>query len=73
MWLFLSVPWNGQQCVIVVFPDHTHLLFCEIYAILMTKKIIDRAKNRAKNRNNEQHLIQVQCPNFKIIWHNNSS
>ena len=25
-WLFLTVPWVGLQCVIVVFPDHTHLL-----------------------------------------------
>ena len=23
MWLFLTVPWVGLQCVIVVFPDHT--------------------------------------------------
>ena len=28
LWLFLMVPWVGLQCVIVVFPDHTHLLFC---------------------------------------------
>ena len=28
LWLFLTVPWDGQQCVIVVFPDHTHLVFC---------------------------------------------
>ena len=27
MWLFLAVPWVGLQCVIVIFPDHTHLLF----------------------------------------------
>ena len=27
MWLFLTVPWVGLQCVIVVFRDHTHLLF----------------------------------------------
>ena len=27
MWLFLTVPWVGMQCVIVVFPNHTHLLF----------------------------------------------
>ena len=27
MWLFLTVPWVGLQCVIVVFPDHTHLHF----------------------------------------------
>ena len=27
MWLFLTVPWVGLKCVIVVFSDHTHLLF----------------------------------------------
>ena len=27
MWPFFAVPWVGLQCVIVVFPDHTHLLF----------------------------------------------
>ena len=25
LWLFLTVPWVGLQCVIVVFPDHNHL------------------------------------------------
>ena len=24
LWLFLMVPWDGLQCVIEVFPDHTH-------------------------------------------------
>ena len=27
--LFLTVPWGCLQFVIVVFPDHTHLLFLE--------------------------------------------
>ena len=27
LWLFLTVSWVGLQCVIVIFPDHTHLLF----------------------------------------------
>ena len=27
LWLFLTVTWVGLQFVIVVFPDHTHLLF----------------------------------------------
>ena len=27
VWLFLTVPWVGLRCVVVVFPDHTHLLF----------------------------------------------
>ena len=26
LWLFHMVPWVGLQFVIVVFPDHTHLL-----------------------------------------------
>ena len=26
LWLFLTVPWVGLQCVIVVFPDHNHFL-----------------------------------------------
>ena len=24
MWLFLTVSWAGLQCVIMLFPDHTH-------------------------------------------------
>ena len=27
VWLFLAVPWVCLQFVILVFPDHTHLLF----------------------------------------------
>ena len=27
LWLFLTVPWVGLQCVILVFSDHTSLLF----------------------------------------------
>ena len=27
VWFFLKVPWVGLQCVVLVFPDHTLLLF----------------------------------------------
>ena len=27
VWLFFAVPWVCLRFVIVVFPDHTHLLF----------------------------------------------
>ena len=27
VWLFLTMPWICLKFVIVVFPDHTHLLF----------------------------------------------
>ena len=30
-WLFLAVPWDCLRFVIVVFPDHTHLLFLIFY------------------------------------------
>ena len=26
LWLFLTVPWVGLHCMIVVFPDNTHFL-----------------------------------------------
>ena len=35
VWLFLAVPWVCQQFVIVVFPDHTHLLFCLTKPVLL--------------------------------------
>ena len=31
LWPFLMVPCVGLQCVIVVFPDHTHLLVLILY------------------------------------------
>ena len=30
LWLFLTWPWVGIQCVIMVFPYHTHLPFAYI-------------------------------------------
>ena len=30
--LFLAVPWGCLQFVIVVFPDHTHLLFLNVFS-----------------------------------------
>ena len=27
LWVFITEQWFGLQCVILVFPDHTHLLF----------------------------------------------
>ena len=36
LWIFLKVPYVGLQCMIVVFPDHTDLLFlCRFQTILL--------------------------------------
>ena len=39
MWLFLAVPWVFLQFVIVVFPDHTHLLFFDVVYRTMLKRL----------------------------------
>ena len=47
LWLFLAVPWVGLQCVIVIFPDHTHLLFKSLFApeiCLMSHEVRHNAK-----------------------------
>ena len=35
-WLFLAVPWGCLRFVIVVFPDHTHLLFLKFFKRFIT-------------------------------------
>ena len=35
LWLFLEVSWVCLQCEIMVFPDHTHLLFCKMCALFV--------------------------------------
>ena len=39
MWLFLAVSWVFLQFVIVVFPDHTHLLFFDVVYRTMLKRL----------------------------------
>ena len=33
VWLFVAMSWVRQQFVIVVFPDHTHLLFLGVSSV----------------------------------------
>ena len=44
-WLFLAVPWGCLRFVIVVFPDHTHVLFLNEYmcgSFFMPQNRVDR-------------------------------
>ena len=47
--LFLTVPWIGLKCVIVVFPDHINLLFS------MTRKYHARI-TQTYSRHNEEEI-----------------
>ena len=43
-WLILAVPWGYLQFVIVVFPDHTHLLFFAEMVIRLPSTKIAKSK-----------------------------
>ena len=53
VWLFLTMPWVCLQFVIVVFPDHTHLIF------LTNQEWRSRVRRRLlRTRNEELKLIK---------------
>ena len=35
-WLFLAVPWGCLRFVIVVFPDHTHIIIFQFYTVMFS-------------------------------------
>ena len=39
VWLLFAVPWVFLQFVIVVFPDHTHLLFLHVVGMSINTKV----------------------------------
>ena len=54
--LFLAVPWGCLRFVIVVFPDHTHLLFLNMIYDIPDPTQLDRTSN-----------FFVLCINMKIF------
>ena len=39
LWLFLTVPWIGLQCVILVCPDDTHFFLIQDFSLGCVTKI----------------------------------
>ena len=50
LWLFLTVPWVDLQCVIVVFPDHTHLIFYSILNIYISQTNVCHLEEKTQNK-----------------------
>ena len=48
VWLFLAVPWVCLQFVIVVFPDHIHLLFLNVNDASLQMLLFENQKVRQK-------------------------
>ena len=44
--VFLTVPWVCLQCVIVVFPDHTHLLLIFLFIFGVLQEYLVLAESR---------------------------
>ena len=63
-WLFLKVPWGCLRFVIVVFPDHTHLLFLKKWCNNTLKQELSTAKTYKRNLlNNEKSVFDRQSHN----------
>ena len=64
VWLFLAVPWVCLQFVIVVFPDHTHLLFLNIQTIhdqvlSSIEKELDDPQLKVEQRSGSKQLSTI--------------
>ena len=63
--LFLTVPWVAQQCVIVVFPDHTY--FKNPLFKLKSYSFTDYVEYLIDNHNNKpQHVISKNVAFWQV-------
>ena len=58
LWPFLAVPWVGLKCVIVVFPDHTHLLFHSVYNNSLLSEVQKSLSTSKKESEYDQEILQ---------------
>ena len=63
--LFLAVPWGCLRFVIVVFPDHTHLLFL-LYLFFIKSVLIYQTLSRCCFIINT--IIQISLKQTKCIY-----
>ena len=59
VWLSLAVPWVCLRFVVVVFPDHTHLLFLFQYMHQIVFTIKDRHMYSDRDLSTSGHVQQL--------------
>ena len=64
--LFLAVPWGCLRFVIVVFPDHTHLLF--FGAVFASKGYPFKNIFETKNRRTNSCLCNIRKSCWMRVW-----
>ena len=81
--LFLAVPWGCLRFVIVVFPDHTHLLFWKIQKIITNLSLPiahreDILDSILSNKEQANPTMTYNChrsealphrPKYKLLYH----
>ena len=65
VWLFLAVPWACLQFVIVVYPDHTHLLFLN-QRLLDLKSTLTQISIGVRNNFYIQIVIALEISSLEI-------
>ena len=60
-WLFLAVPCDCLRFVIVVFPDHTHLLFCRFLKTRFSEHYRQIKKPRKIDKFLYRHFKHAAC------------
>ena len=65
--LFLTVPWVGLRCVIVVCPDHTNLLILSSYEQNLCLMVLDRLLTLSLSLNLKAYQMH-SVPIFNFIF-----
>ena len=71
VWLFLAVPWVSLQFVIVVFPDHTRLLFMAVYQDAQFDLFLNQPHQSHTDIRNKMCIIVFPFFNIDIftLWY----
>ena len=71
LWLFLTVPWVGHQCVIVLFTDHTHFfgrinLSIGLYSYLVCMYFCSSEMTFVKKKKKKKKIHVYSCTEMAV-------
>ena len=70
VWLFFAVPWVCLQSVIVVFPDHTHLLFCSSKWVIVIRHLPSTYSKNSKLTASIVQLVERPISKREVVGSN---
>ena len=76
LWLVITVLWVGMQCVIVPFPDHTHILFkpnsssdkCYTFLLVTVVAILHFNTRTAKQNIFRVHVVDIMAVQLELTF-----